>query len=151
MNLLLTKTTFSSVFASKLVTTVSMSVVFVLIGGFLQIVIARAEGLGIPYGVLSAGSESHLAYVLVCEFLPLMLILSTIGVVISAFFDPSSGIYFFALVLLLLFGALRLSLTWDPWIFAGSPWWMPVGLWLLWLFILGVSVKFIDAETLLID
>lgn len=148
LDLLLTKISPLTICINKLVTSISMSVIFALFSLLFQLIINKLffpDILNVLYYLLDKNS-------LVLTFqivLPVILLISSLGLIISIFLDSNIRMYGLAILLLIIFGSIRLLLANGINILNGEFWWLAIVFWLLFFLSLFAIYFFVDKERML--
>lgn len=148
LDLLLTKISPLTICINKLVTSISMSVIFALFSLLFQLIINKLfflDILNVLYYLLDKNS-------LVLTFqivLPVILLISSFGLIISIFLDTNIRMYGLAILLLIIFGSIRLLLANGINILNKEYWWLSIVLWLMFFLSLFAIYFFVDKEKML--
>lgn len=148
LDLLLTKISPLTICINKLVTSISMSVIFAIFSLFFQLIINKLffpDILNILYYLL----DKNLLVITFQMVLPVILLTSSLGLIISIFLDTNIRMYGLAVLLLIIFGSIRLLLANGINILTGEFQWLSIVLWLMFFLSLFAIYFCVDKEKML--
>jgi hypothetical protein len=148
LDLLLTKISPLTICINKLVTSISMSVIFVIFSLIFQLIINKLfspDFLNLLYYMLDKN-----VFVLTFQIaLPVILLISSLGLIISIFLDTNIRMYGLAVLLLIIFGSIRLLLVNGINILTGEFRWISIVIWLMIFLSLFAIYFLVDKEKML--
>ncbi|MGC8230963.1 hypothetical protein ACP2W0_18400 [Pseudobacillus badius] len=148
MDLLLVKVRHTTICWSKLI----VSLIMALLLGFFSYMI---QYISVIIFNSSSGIEmfnnfnSHLFALSLGYFFPATVFISGVGIIIAIYIRPQARMYAFLILLLLLFGAIKLMLTYPLDIFLNYNWLLPCVLWCLAILPISIIKFVVDKETML--
>lgn len=148
LDLLMVKISPITICMNKLLTSLSMSLIFAVVSLLFQAILNKIFFPG-RFDILQYLIDSNLFLLTFKLILPIILLISLFGVLIAVFLPDNIRMYGYAVILIVVFSSFRLLINQEYNILTNNSLWIPITLWLVCFLPLSIILFVVDKERML--